>query len=279
MIYQTPGLIDYQEAGKGPTVVLGPGSCSTGAAWRPVMAYWQGRFRCVTTSLLGYGGTAERRAPDDTDIAYEREILEVVIRRAGCPVHLVGHSFGGLTALAVALRGRVPLLSLTIAEAPAMEILKETGEQQHYDAFRNMSRAYSDAVIRGETDAIAQMVDFYGGAGTFASWPQRVRDYAIETTSANLLDWKSAYGFRLTSAALAAVKIPTLVVWGETSHPAVRRANDLLSRHIPHADRATIEGAAHFMIATHPKQFADLVAAHVRQSSLGQSNFALATAR
>ena len=77
MIYRTPGLIDYQEAGKGPTIMLVPGSCSAGAAWRPVMAHWQGQFRCVTTSLLGYGGTAERRAPDDTDIAYEREILEV----------------------------------------------------------------------------------------------------------------------------------------------------------------------------------------------------------
>ena len=142
-----------------------------------------------------------------------------------------------------------------------------------------MSRAYSDAFRGGETDAIARMVDFYGGAGTFAAWPQRVRDYAIETTPANLLDWESAYGFRLTPASLATVKIPTLVVWGETSHPAVRRANDLLSRYIPQADRATIEGAAHFMIATHPKPFADLVARHVRQSNLGQSSLALAAAR
>ena len=191
-----------------------------------------------------------------------------MIRRAGGPVHLVGHSFGGLRALAVALRGRVPRLSLTIAEAPALEILKEAGEQQHYDAFRNMSRAYSDAFMRGETDAIARMVDFYGGAGTFTAWPPRVRDYAIETTSANLLDWKSAFGFRLTPMSLATVKIPTLVVWGETSHRAVRRANDLLSRHIPRADRAPIPGASHFMIATHPKQFADLIVRHVRQCTV-----------
>jgi pimeloyl-ACP methyl ester carboxylesterase len=268
MIYQTPGLIDYQEAGEGPTVVLVPGSCSTGAAWRPVMGHWQGRFRCVTTSLLGYGGTAERRTSGDTDIAYEREILESVIRRAGGPVHLVGHSFGGLIALAVAMRGRVPLLSLTIAEAPAVNILKETGEQQHYDAFRNMSRAYSDAFMRGETDAISRMIDFYGGAGTFAAWPQRVRDYAIETTPANLLDWESAYGFHLTPASLATVKIPTLVVWGETSHPAVRQANELLSRYLARADRATIAGAAHFMITTHPKQFAELFVRHVERSNL-----------
>jgi pimeloyl-ACP methyl ester carboxylesterase len=107
---------------------------------------------------------------------------------------------------------------------------------------------------------------------TFAAWPQRVRNYAIETTRANLLDWKSAYAFRLTPQSLATVAVPTLVVWGEASHPAVRRVNDLLSRYIPQADRVTIAGAAHFMIATHPKPFADLVARHVGQSSLGESS-------
>ena len=52
MILETRGSIDYHETGTGPTVVLVPGSCSTGAAWRPVMAHWPNRFRCVTTSLL-----------------------------------------------------------------------------------------------------------------------------------------------------------------------------------------------------------------------------------
>lgn len=268
MIYQTPGLIDYQEAGAGPTIVFVPGSCSTGAAWRPVIGHLQSQFRCVTTSLLGYGGTAERRTPDDTDIAYEREILETVIRRTGGPVHLVGHSFGGLAALAVALRGRVPLLSLTIAEAPAVDILRQDGELQHYETFRSMSRAYSEAFGRGEAAAIARMIDFYGGEGTFAAWPQRVRDYAVETTAANLMDWESAYGFRLMPASLAAVRIPTLVVWGEASHPAACRANELLSRYMPRADHATISGASHFMIATHPKQFADLMIRHIEGSSL-----------
>ena len=267
MIYETRGRIDYQADGAGPTVVLVPGSCSTGAAWRPVMGHWQKQFRCVTTSLLGYGGTDERRTASDSDIAHESEILEAVIHRAACPVHLVGHSFGGLAALAVALRRRVSLLSLTIAEAPAMEILRDAGEMQHYEAFRKMSGAYSDAFKRGETDAIARMIDFYGGGGTFAAWPARLREYAIETTPANLLDWESAYGFRLTSALLASVAVPTLVVWGEESHPAVRRANDLLGRCIPGAARATIAGAAHFMIATHPGQCADLIARHTAPAS------------
>ncbi len=40
--------IDYCECGTGPTIVLVPGSCSTGAAWRPVIATWHGQFRRVT---------------------------------------------------------------------------------------------------------------------------------------------------------------------------------------------------------------------------------------
>jgi pimeloyl-ACP methyl ester carboxylesterase len=268
MIFESRGSIDYHETGTGPTVVLVPGSCSTGAAWRPVMAHWPNRFRCVTTSLLGYGGTAERRTSGNADIARESEIIEAVIHRAGGPVHLVGHSFGGLAALAVALRRRVHLLSLTIAEAPAIEILREAGEMTHYEAFGKMSGTYSDAFQRGETNAIAQMIDFYGGAGTFAAWPQRVRDYAIETTPANLMDWESAYGFRLTPALLATVAVPTLVLWGKDSHPAVTRANEMLGHYIPDAVCATMAGAAHFMIATHPQPFADLVARHIGQSSL-----------
>jgi pimeloyl-ACP methyl ester carboxylesterase len=68
-IEELRGQIDYEETGAGPTILLVPGSCSTGSAWRPVISEWGGRFRCVTTSLLGYGGTAERRPPDNPSIA------------------------------------------------------------------------------------------------------------------------------------------------------------------------------------------------------------------
>ena len=37
MIEDLRGRVDYDEAGAGSTVVLVPGSCSTGAAWRPML--------------------------------------------------------------------------------------------------------------------------------------------------------------------------------------------------------------------------------------------------
>lgn len=262
MIQDLSGNIDYDECGVGPTIVMVPGSCSTGAAWKPVIAALGVRFRCVTTSLLGYGGTAERRTANDQSISHEAEVVEEVIRKADQGVHLVGHSFGGLVALAVALRNHASLQSLTVLEAPAAEILKGN-EEQHYQTFRDMTEDYFTAFQSGEAEAIKKMIDFYGGPGTFTSWPPRVRAYAIETTPVNILDWASAYGFPLSALTLASIDIPTLFCWGNQSQPAVQRANALLSDSIERSKQSTVHGAAHFMIATHANEVAQLIASHV----------------
>jgi pimeloyl-ACP methyl ester carboxylesterase len=270
MIDDPSGRIDYDESGAGPTVVLVPGSCATGAAWRPMIQAWGGQLRCVTTSLPGYGGTAERRTASDVSIAHAAEAVEAVIRRTGGTAHLVGHSYGGLVGVAVALRKTVPLASLSVLEAPAMELLRERpGDVEHYRAFRAMNETYFAAFARGEKEAIAQMIDFYGGAGTYASWPERVRAYAVETTAVNILDWQTAYAFPLTAGALAAIGVPTLVLWGGASHPAAQRANALLGQAIPGAETAVLDGAAHFMIATHAGEVARRVADRIDAAEPG----------
>src|SRR6516165_3351273 len=71
MIEDVLGKIDYDEQGSGPTILFVPGSWATPSAWRGVIAALPGRFRIVTTSLLGYGDTAERRT--GTDIFIECE--------------------------------------------------------------------------------------------------------------------------------------------------------------------------------------------------------------
>ena len=265
MIDDPRGRIDYDETGTGPTLVFVPGSCSTGAAWRPIVAALGGGFRCVTTSLLGYGGTAERRSATDTALAHETDILEAVVAKAGGPVHLIGHSFGGFVSLSVALRARVPLASLVIAEAPVASLLQGAGEHAPYAQFRAMTDIYFASHAGGDPEAIAAMIDFYGGAGTFASWPPRVRAYAVDTTPVNILDWASAYDFPLTPAMVAAIGLPALVMYGGVSHPAAQRANALLAQSIPGAALSVIDGAAHFMIATHAAELARLIAAHVRK--------------
>jgi pimeloyl-ACP methyl ester carboxylesterase len=251
-------VVEFRELGAGPAVVLAPGSCSTGAAWRPVIAHLDD-VRTITTSLPGYGSTAERRTDADFSMTPVAETLEEVIGRAEAPVHLVGHSFGGLAALAVALRGLVPLLSLTIFEAPAPGALFGITEKAHLAEFRAMTDAYAAAYRAGQPDAIAQMIDFYGGPGSWASLPEPVRAYAVATTPINLRDWENAYRFTLDDQLSALSELPVSVAVGSRSHPAVVRANALIAQRIPGASFEAIAGAAHFMTATHPAEVAALI--------------------
>jgi pimeloyl-ACP methyl ester carboxylesterase len=191
------------------------------------------------------------------------------VRKAGEPVHLVGHSFGGLVSLAVALRGEVELASLAIFEAPAIELLSERSEHHHHRSIGAMTQAYFASFESGNSQAIATMIDFYGGEGTFASWPARVRAYAVETTPVNILDWASAYGFALSAASLRAIEIPTLVAIGSGTHPAMRTLAAHLSDCIGGAHSVTIDGAAHFMIASHADEVAALIATHVDRVERG----------
>jgi pimeloyl-ACP methyl ester carboxylesterase len=255
--------IEYNECGSGPTVVLVPGSCSTGAAWRSVVSHLGDGFRCVTTSLLGYGETDERRTMADASIDHECHVVEQVIERTSGRVHLVGHSFGGLVALAVALRGHAALASLTILEAPAVGFLRGEGDESHYRDFIHLTDSYFRSYRNGNQEAIAAMIDFYGGPGTFDSWPQRVQSHAVETTEVNMLDWAGAYAFTPSNAALSALAVPTEIIVGAMSRRAVQRANEAVMQRIPGAALWEIEDAAHFMIATHPEQVAKIISARV----------------
>jgi len=113
----------------------GAGSCSTGAAWRPVEAQWEGRFRCVTTSLLGYGRTIERRTDGDTAISHEAEIIEARDPARGLP----GASCRPLVRRPFRTRGCAERARV-VAEhdhrrGAGAEILRHMGEHRHYLAF------------------------------------------------------------------------------------------------------------------------------------------------
>ncbi len=62
---------------------------------------------------------------------------------------------------------------------------------------------------------------------------------------------------------LGAIDIPVLVITGSTSNPVAQRANELLASSIKGAQFVVIEGAAHFMIATHAAEVGRLIAQHI----------------
>lgn len=251
--------IDYQESGEGPAVLFVPGSFSTPAAWGGMQKRLPSGYRFIATSIRGYGGTDETRSLGDFDMAHQVRLVEAVARHAGAPVHLVGHSFGGTIALATALAGAVEVSSIATFEANPLALIRERGRANLYDATYEMSAAFEAAHNDGERDAAGRIIDFWGGAGSFATMPEPVRDYCRATAFANVLDWRTAFAFEATLADYARLAIPALIVRGGLANEAMVAITEGLAASLPDVRMSAVDGASHFLITSHAEDCARLL--------------------
>jgi len=266
LIQDARGDIDYDEEGSGPTILFVPGSWGTRSAWRGVITALNGPFRIVTTSLLGYGGTTERRTAADVSIEREAEIIEAVCRRAGGRVHLVGVSYGAQACLAVAIRGVTPLMSLSVIEPTAINLLRRAGDLALYEQIVTIRDNYFRAFESGDKEAARHVIDLHDGDGSFDALPSRVRDYLMATTATNILDWRSGLGWDAPLPAYSGIAVPGLVIRGGRGHPYIARCAEILSDAMPNASLVIVPGAAHSMMTTHAAEVARLIGENVSKA-------------
>jgi len=254
---------DYAETGSGSALLLLPGSFGTGTGWKAVMGYLGDGYRVVTTSLLGYGATPDIRPDSNATMAQQVDLIDRIIDRIGTSPHVVGHSYGGLSAIVHALTGRHKPASLFLVEANPLGLLRASGDLKHYKMFESMTGPYFADFARGDPEAARHVIDFYGGSGTFDSMPPKVRNYVVATTAVNVRDWTSGTPFEPSDEALRSIDVSTTVVRGGNSHPAMLRIAELLSDSIPATHLVTIEGGSHFLPSSHPAEIAALIRQHV----------------
>jgi len=96
-----------------PTVVLSHGLGGNHASWWQQVAALSSRYRIVTWDQRGFGNST-RAGGFGPQVAVD-DLLALLERVGGAPVHLVGQSMGGWVALGAAMRApdRVATLTLT----------------------------------------------------------------------------------------------------------------------------------------------------------------------
>lgn len=251
--------IDFVESGEGPPVLFVPGSFGAPAAWRGIQKLLPKNYRFVATSICGYGNTTETRSLDDLGMDHQLRILQAVADKIREPFHLVGHSFGGAIALASALPATLDILSIATFEANPLGMIAQGGNDALFDETREMSQAFETAHLDGERDAAARIIDYWGGAGSFAAMPGVVQDYCRDRSFSNVLDWRTAYTFKATPADYARLPMPVLLVRGSLANDAMVSITNALATSVPNAQTAVVDGASHFLISTHPQECAGLL--------------------
>lgn len=240
------------EQGAGEPVVFVHGSYATTSTWKKLIERLAPTHHCIAIRLPGHGGMPDPSDFDAPSIEAELAVLTAAVHQlTDRPIHLVGHSYGGVVALAQALKGTLPIAELTLFEPVATWVLDAVNDapmQAQVQAFLNR---YRHDAAQGLPDACGQVIDFWGGANDFAGLPPHIQAAMGTMVKNNLRHWDICTRAEHTAADLAALKVPTRLVSGTRSNEVAHAIVDHLHRWLPRSQRWEIDGASHGLVSTH----------------------------
>ena len=261
-LLRTPrnGTVKIVEQGAGTPVVFLHSGVGSAGEWRDVFSVWPAGYRLIAVDAFRGGtgpGLPGHRTLDD----YADQV-HAVVSHVGQPIHLVGFSWGGATALHVAATAPTALASLAVIEPEAYSLLK-ADDGPGFTAIRNLCDRWRGHVRAGDWyAAFEEFIDFYNGQGSFAAWPAARRDAFLEDQRTRGDLWDVLFNAPITAGSLASVTVPVHVIEGSATSVVDLAICDAVLRSVQHARRSVIEGAGHMMPLSHA---ADLTRVLVRQ--------------
>lgn len=239
-------------------LLLTHGTTSDHLTFRVVAPTLGLRRRLYAIDRRGRGASGDA---DDYSIEREFEdlaaVADAVASETASRVDVVGHSFGGRTALGASLRTPSIERVVSYEGAPSApdrpyqdrELIHRLGELLRHGDREGVLETFMRAVVGFDDDAMARF-------RADAVWPLRVnaahtivRELRAESAPAASLD------------ALAGVPVPVLQILGTQSLPAFHDATEALDARLEGGTIARIRGAAHGAHHTHPEAFVAAVEA------------------
>lgn len=252
----------YRSRGGGPTALLLHGSAGSGALWRSLGRKLEHRLRVVAPDLIGYGYSSAWPGGRPFCLDDEKAPLERLVCEQ--QVHLIGYSYGGAVALRMALANPARLASLTLIEPGPFRLLDEAGERAAFEEVAWMSRAFLRRMEQGDVGgAMHRFVDYWSGRGSWAALEDEARPQLLAAAPKVALDMQASFGARFDPGAIARLRLPTLLVFGERSPLPARLLTAVLAELMAGSRLTCIEGAGHLLPQTHCAQVNESVMRHL----------------
>lgn len=230
-------------------VVLVHSSGMSSRQWKRLAATLSARHHVTAPDLVGSGD--EPLWPDEQPFHFSMDVerLERLVRALPTPAHIIGHSYGGLLALMLALRAPDRVRSLTLYDPVAFGVLYDADDRAGLDDLEAVMRDLVDD--RGGPRWYEAFVDYWNGKGTWRALPEAQRAAFLRTGRKVYYEVTTLASDRTRRAAYTALAMPVLLLTGERSPPAARRVIEHLVGALPDVRRVEIAGAGHMGPISH----------------------------
>lgn len=239
----------------------------TSGQWRGLTERLVSRFRVLAPDLIGHGRTPPW--PGDPDRPHrpfhlddEARALVEVLGAVDEPAHVIGHSYGAAACLQLALRHPERVRSLLLFEPTLFRVLRGSDRDDDWDEVSSAAMGMVELAEAGEPRRGARrFFDYLMGEGAWDALPQERRDVLAVTMSVTIVRECRAQMFddAIRRADYAALSMPTTIVVGTRSPPAMSAVGEVLAATIPSARLVRLPGADHMAPLTSPEAFAEVV--------------------
>lgn len=250
-VHSSTGIsVSYERYGSGPPLVLVHGGFSDHRTnWELVKPLLEKEFTVYAVARRGRG---ETDATQGHGLVDEGMDVASVIRSIGEPVFLLGHSYGGQTALAAAARVQDRVRKLVLYEPPSPHALN-TEILARLEELADAGR-WEDFAVTFFRDGLLVPVEELDQLRATEIWPPIVAD-----APATLGDLRALRGYDFDPARFRELRFPVLLQAGSES-PRHLYVTDALAAFLPDVRIEDLPGQAHEGMTTAPEMYAESVA-------------------
>jgi pimeloyl-ACP methyl ester carboxylesterase len=247
------------------TLVHG-GVFHSGPAWAGTIGpLVQEGYRVIAVDRRGYGRSPEGNAYPVTVGLQAEDVATTLELRDVADSHLVGVSYGALVCLELALQRPELVMSLTLIEPTIFAWLEDDPDYaQWVDRFAELeTRA---ATGNPPQTWLSEWLSLIDPAMARSLKPGSPAWPLVERSQDRRWKEESVLLYRPDEQALEALGVPTLIVNGSESEPALHAVGEMLADRIPGAIHVTMPEAGHQLHAERSATFNDLLARFLAQS-------------
>ncbi len=261
--------IGCDDVGCGEPVLLLHSSCSSKRQWHPIIKSLRDSFRIVAPDLLGYGDTDFPANPETFSIDDEVMLVESLLDKIETEIHVVGHSYGGVVALAVAMKFPERIRSLVLHEPVVFQLTRTEGLGCVAREIMDLSLVLQNKINNGRyVDAARVFLDYWQGEGSWVALPSRVQNELSRVISKLPLEFRAIFETPYLLKEYAQLKQPILVSAGTVGTPTAQKITKVLAEGIGSKKLRSLEKVGHLAPITHPSMMHSLILDHLKANPI-----------